>query len=85
MGELYMEFPDGRSITFHRDDSITESRINTCDFCSMRKNLQGGKYLMAASVDDIAESVLWQCFECRLDEMIVKGKEPGQFEGLNEQ
>lgn len=76
MGELYMEFPDGRSVTFHRDDSITETRSNTCDICSMRKSLQGGKYTVAAAVgdDDIAESVLWQCFECRLDQMVARGK-----------
>ena len=73
MGELYMEFPDGRSITFHRDDSITETRSNTCDTCSMRKSLQGGKYIVSAMIEGIAESVLWQCFECRLDQMIDKG------------
>ena len=73
MGELYMEFPDGRSITFHRDDSITETRANTCDTCSMRKNLQGGKYIVAAAIEGIVDTVLWQCFECRLDQMIERG------------
>jgi hypothetical protein len=73
MGELYIEYPDGSSLTFHRDDSITESRSNTCDICSMRKSLQGGKYTVAAPIEGIAEAVLWQCFECRLDQMIAKG------------
>jgi len=40
----------------------------------MRKSLQGGKYTVAAPIDGIAEAVLWQCFECRLDQMIAKGK-----------
>jgi DNA (cytosine-5)-methyltransferase 1 len=76
MGELYIEYPDGSSLTFHRDDSITESRSNTCDSCSKRKSLQGGKYIAAAPIDGMqAEDVLWQCFECRLDEMVKRGRE----------
>lgn len=73
MGELFIQYPDGSSLTFHRDDSITESRSNTCDSCSKRKSLQGGKYTVAAPIEGIAEAVLWQCFECRLDQMVKRG------------
>lgn len=72
MSELYIQYPDGRSMTFHRDDSVTEARSNTCDRCSMRKSLQGGKYISHG--DGPPEQIMWFCFECRIDEIILRGK-----------
>ncbi len=64
MGELFIQKPNGDSLTIKEDGSeIRENlpiQIDWCDKCQMWKSLDGG-YM----VKNQGQSLIWLCRECK--------------------
>jgi hypothetical protein len=65
MGDLYIEKPNGESLTILRDGTeIREMRepiqLDWCDKCEQWKELSGGHYLQTEGI-----KMIWFCKECK--------------------
>ncbi len=64
MGELFIQKPNGQTIIYHRDGTVTRDvqplQIDWCDKCQQWKSLDQGRYQEADGI-----KILWFCQECK--------------------
>lgn len=64
MGELYIQKPDGESITYQIDGTVIREQkpldIDWCDKCQKWQKLEGGEMTSYQGL-----SVIWLCQACK--------------------
>jgi hypothetical protein len=64
MGELFIQKPNGETMTFHRDGSVTRDiepiRIDWCDKCNKWQSMEFGRYEHHDGL-----KILWFCQACK--------------------